>query len=77
MRTPFARRRQQRTQAAKTVRRQDAQSDQLGDGLLELRSQQAGVAQEIVEERSAVPPDLLGDHLRARTRADAIRLRRQ
>ena len=53
-RAALARRHQQRAQAGEAVGRDEAERDQLGQRLLDMRAQQAAMLDQLVEERGAV-----------------------
>ena len=75
-RLALARRHQQCAQAVEAIGRDQAQRHQLGQRLLELRSQQAALLQQLVEERGAVGGHEIDDGLGARAGARRIGGRR-
>ena len=65
-RAALARGHEQRAQAGEAVGVDDAERNEFRERLLELRRQQAGRADQFIEERGAVAADRVRDHLRAR-----------
>ena len=63
---------QQSAQPGKAVRSDDAERHQLAEGLLDLRTQQAGAFDQLVEERCAVLANEVDDGLRSGTRARGL-----
>ncbi len=57
---------EQRAQTGEAVGGDDAQRDQLGERLLDLRAELPGTIDELVEERRAVLADVVGQRSRAR-----------
>ena len=70
-------RNQQRAQAAKAVRIDKTDGDELGKCLFDLRPQQARAFDQFVEERGSVLADEAQNGLRADARLGALSVRRQ